>query len=374
MFDGPRPRQSAAFLSYARSDDDDERITMLRRRLEAEIRKQTGEVFPIFQDREDIFVGEQWRDRVQNSINGSTLLFAVVTPSFLKSNSCREEVKLFAERERRLERDDLIIPISYIRTPALTDPKDEVSKLLKDRQFFDWGDLRFKSMKSNKVRKAIAVLAEQAVEAMERSAALPQDDIVPEDVPEDDGLGFIELLAESEVAMPLFLDTIHSLTDVTREIGENVELATAEMNAADTTGRPSSAKLAAVYRLAKRLDKSATTMDHNADEYLDHLTRVSGGINALIGRIPHLVQDEEVQAARNLLNVLTELAQAVDGGLDSLEYFQQAVKNNFPLSSTLRPVLRRIVSSTSKILPSREVFQRWRDDLAQALTDLDGQC
>ncbi|MBD2100776.1 hypothetical protein [Leptolyngbya sp. FACHB-261] len=49
-------RQPAAFMSYARFNDqhDDEALTTFRKRLEAEVQVQTGEKFPIFQDKSDI--------------------------------------------------------------------------------------------------------------------------------------------------------------------------------------------------------------------------------------------------------------------------------------------------------------------------------
>jgi hypothetical protein len=50
--------QPAAFMSYARVDDEyeDGLVSQLRKRLSGAVRAQTGDVFPIFQDREDI----QW--------------------------------------------------------------------------------------------------------------------------------------------------------------------------------------------------------------------------------------------------------------------------------------------------------------------------
>ena len=63
--------------------------------------------------------------------------------------------------------------------------------------------------------------------------------------PEEDGPGFIELLAESEEAMPLFIQTLHSLTEVASDIGDSMKIATEEMQIADTRGRPSSMRLAA---------------------------------------------------------------------------------------------------------------------------------
>ena len=49
-------RKPAAFMSYVHSDDKYGHLTKFRERLSDEVRVQTGEEFPIFQDRKDI----QW--------------------------------------------------------------------------------------------------------------------------------------------------------------------------------------------------------------------------------------------------------------------------------------------------------------------------
>jgi len=68
-------RDPVAFLSYVRSDDAHEfgRITELRRTLEGEVRMQTGKAFHIFQDRNDIAWGEQWKERIESALRGVTL-------------------------------------------------------------------------------------------------------------------------------------------------------------------------------------------------------------------------------------------------------------------------------------------------------------
>jgi len=362
--------QFAAFLCYARIDDDDDGVTGLRRSLETELRKQAGEAMPIFQDRRDIFVGQQWRDRILRSIDGSTLLVVVITPSLLRSEFCRVEIKAFADREEQLGRSDLIIPILYIRTPGLSDPEDDIAMTLASRQYVDWEDLRFESNKSIEVRKRVAELARQMVMAIESSQQRAQATAVVEKslaCPEEDGPGFIELLAESEEAMPLFIQTLHSLTEVANDIGNSMKMATEEIQTAESRGRPSSMRLAAFYRLANRLEISAEGMEQHTNDYLDNLTRVSGGINALIARVPHLTNEDEVEAAENLLPALVELATNITTALSSLEGMRQSFIANYSLSSTLRPALKRIVDAAYKIIPSGAVFEAWRDDLTCAL-------
>lgn len=77
----------AAFLSYVHSDDDHDhgRISKLRERLEGEVRMHMGEPFKIFQDRNDLEWGQNWQSRINDTLNATSFLIPVVTPSFLKA-------------------------------------------------------------------------------------------------------------------------------------------------------------------------------------------------------------------------------------------------------------------------------------------------
>ena len=97
-------REPVAFLSYVRSDDahDFGRISELRRSLEGEVKIQTGHAFHIFQDRNDISWGEQWKERIESALRGVTFLIQIVTPSYFQSLACRSEFHTFLIREREL--------------------------------------------------------------------------------------------------------------------------------------------------------------------------------------------------------------------------------------------------------------------------------
>jgi cobaltochelatase CobT len=96
--------EPSAFMSYVRSDDDhdDGRITKLRERLAGEVRMQTGKSFPIFQDRNDILWGQQWRSVIDDALSVVRFLIPIVTPSFFESEACRVEFNTFLARESLL--------------------------------------------------------------------------------------------------------------------------------------------------------------------------------------------------------------------------------------------------------------------------------
>ena len=56
-------KQPIAFLSYVRADNEHEggRLSQFRELLGREVRMQTGEEFTIFQDRNDIRWGQNWK-------------------------------------------------------------------------------------------------------------------------------------------------------------------------------------------------------------------------------------------------------------------------------------------------------------------------
>lgn len=168
------PRTSAAFLSYVQLNDkhDNGRLTELRGRMEYEVQVHTGEPFPIFQDRNDIQWGQQWKERIEEGIDSSTFLIAVITPSYLQSPACRDEFELFLKREKKLRRNDLILPLLYVDTPALSDKKkqetDNVVKEIAKRQWADWRDLRHEPWTTPEVGKRLAKIAIQIRDAIER--------------------------------------------------------------------------------------------------------------------------------------------------------------------------------------------------------------
>ena len=165
----PKP---AAFMSYVHSDDNHGRLTQFREDLSAEVQRQIGEEFLIFQDRKDIQWGENWKKRIKESLDDGTFLIPIITSSFFNSPACRRELERFLEREKELKRDDLVLPIYYVDCPLLNDEEkragDELAQAIADHQYADWRDLRFEPFTSPQVGKTLAQLAVQIRDALDR--------------------------------------------------------------------------------------------------------------------------------------------------------------------------------------------------------------
>ncbi len=162
----------AALMSYAHSDDTDRHLTIFRERLSQEVRVQTGLEFPIFQDIKDLQWGQNWQQRIEDALDEILFLIPIITPSFFFSDACRSELERFVRREKKLDREDLILPVYFVETDLLSDPElretDELAKVIAARQYIDWRDLRFEPFTNPQVRKALAQLAVQVKHALPR--------------------------------------------------------------------------------------------------------------------------------------------------------------------------------------------------------------
>ncbi len=167
-----------AFLSYTRFDDRHHggAISEFRARLESAVRAVTGQPFDIFQDVDDISVGERWSDKLDQMLDKVRFFIPVLTPSYFQSESCRAELEKFLTAEERVGRRDLILPIYYIQCPILEDEglrrADHLASTIHGRQRWDWRDLRYHSLRNRKVRLQIDALAHEIGRA--RRTRIPQ--------------------------------------------------------------------------------------------------------------------------------------------------------------------------------------------------------
>ncbi|WNG93796.1 toll/interleukin-1 receptor domain-containing protein [Mycobacterium sp. ITM-2016-00318] len=95
-------------MSYTRLDDEffGGSITALRGLIELGVKVVTGDRnFSIFQDVDGIELGQKWQKRLDGAILESSLLIPIVTPLFITSDSCRDELDKFIKHEKSLGAD-----------------------------------------------------------------------------------------------------------------------------------------------------------------------------------------------------------------------------------------------------------------------------
>lgn len=162
-------------MSYVHLDDrhDGGRLTMFRERLAGEVSMRTGEELTILQDRNDPLWSQQWKDRVEDSIDDTTFLIAIVTPRFFHNSDCRIELQRFFDREQELKRNDLVMPVYYVTCPLLEDQEkladDDLARRIVTHSYTDWRELRFEPFTSLEVGRTLERMAIQIGDALKLS-------------------------------------------------------------------------------------------------------------------------------------------------------------------------------------------------------------
>lgn len=157
------------FWSYARQDDEfsNGKLSSLRAMLRAELQQQYGrEPISLFQDVAAIPPGSEWDEEIRNALTKATFCIPIITPNFVESEWCNQEVEIFLARERDIVRQHpelkgrrRVFPINYIDAQDADPHSPEIMKELLRLQWFDLRPLRFKDQRDEAVQLALSRLA-----------------------------------------------------------------------------------------------------------------------------------------------------------------------------------------------------------------------
>jgi flagellar biosynthesis GTPase FlhF len=165
------------FFSYSREDDSDfnDVLSKFRFAIQAELGAQLGrnrDNFRIWQDKFVIPHGTLWQKQITDAVNQSAFFIPIITPRVVNSPNCAFEFESFVARERQLGRDDLVFPILYIQVPELDDgtwQENPVLKLVKEREYLDWRNFRYRSLESPEVAETIGSFCRSIANALRKS-------------------------------------------------------------------------------------------------------------------------------------------------------------------------------------------------------------
>ncbi|MEO6391586.1 MAG: toll/interleukin-1 receptor domain-containing protein [Pyrinomonadaceae bacterium] len=155
-----------AFFSYARVDDEYSHgaISTFKSALQLKVREVTGDKsFKIFYDKE-IEAGKKWKDKINGTLRDEALILIVaITPSFLRSKGCLEELSLFLERETKLKTTGLILPLYLVEASEIEndDNSNWIAQVLLQRQIVDCRQIYEDGLTDGSGRELIANLARQ---------------------------------------------------------------------------------------------------------------------------------------------------------------------------------------------------------------------
>ena len=157
------------FLSYASRDEKSGDLKQFRSRLKAELEVITGDEVPVLHQTHDKEWERRWREWFDTKSRVPAAFIPIITPSYFRSEQCRDELNRFMKREREWGRTDLIFPVYYVTSVELeqgTEQQDSLVTTIRSRQYIDWRNLRFEEFKSPSALRTLSLLAVQIRDAL----------------------------------------------------------------------------------------------------------------------------------------------------------------------------------------------------------------
>lgn len=356
--------RASVFLSYSRHDDEHEGglVSALRESLVSEFKFQTGQDLFVFHDKSSIELGENWRRKLEEGIDETSFLLVILTPSYLRSPHCREELERFLRRESEERRDDLVLPIYYATISP--DTSDSLAKALLDHQYVDWRSLRFQPFDSAPVRMAVAELVSSIASAVARSSDVPRVPIRDQSL---DELGLLERMSEMELALPRFVRGLVALTGEQEGVTEEVREETIKVERLNRMGRGSAARLVAAKRLSSKLEPYAERMEEIAQAMRGDLDTVEHGIRAMAEALPTASEEGVEDAVETMIGAIHEALSATDQAANAVQTMSEVYSETARIASTMRPVVNRLIPAVKVVADCPARFRDWIQILQAAL-------
>jgi len=131
------------FISYSRRDNQANRITELKERIEADYLAFTGEPLHCFFDIDDIQGMDDWRHRILHGLRESQLFLLVLSPGYLASEYCQWEIVEYLKYEHsRAVGGQGVAPVYFVEVPGLDTPEfnqqaEDWIQRVRERNHFD---------------------------------------------------------------------------------------------------------------------------------------------------------------------------------------------------------------------------------------------
>ncbi len=257
------------FISYARIDDQATygRISKLVEDIANSYRSITGKTVGVFVD-SSIKLGDDWRDRIRSGLSYSSIFLAFVSPAYLRSTECREELNEFFAFLQASSVDRLVIPLIFAKTERIESSfrNDSLWTKIFQRECIDISALRSINPGSPEWIETTELLAERIDEILSsfehvEEPAPAEEDATLRRSPKSPEPGIIDRMSALEQKVPEVVSDMSRISTLMQDLGTTLTRATPRFTTADTF----SARLAASKVLAKQLDPIADGMVTTAD-------------------------------------------------------------------------------------------------------------
>jgi len=360
---------------HADDTADGGRISQLARDIVAQYEVLTGESIDLFLDKDALGWGDDWQEKVDESLSSVAFFIPVLTPRYFISSECRRELRFFGDKAIALGITELVMPLLYVDVAAIheAEPDDEAIQVVKKFQWVDWRELRWTDPGSSDYRQNVARLAGRLVEANRLAAeaepaVASTAEVAREGADDADAAGSLDRMATAEEAMPEWTQVLEQIGAKIVEIGEIVQRATEDMQKSDSQGKGFAARLTVARRVAHELRGPADAILGLSSQFTENLYAVDAGMRDMISAGAREVAEDPANLSMvcEFYASVLQLTQAAEGGLAPLAKMVEAIQPVEAMSRDLRPVLRTLRQGLTVMYEGRSVTDEWARLIAEA--------
>lgn len=290
----------------------------------------------------------------------------------------------------RLGVTELLLSVHYVDVPDFTESSsDDLKRAAARFQWRDWRKLRLTEVSSDAHRTGVHEMAERLVAASQIVSARPVRTADPETEraakfteakeafpaaaeSDSDEPGLIDLIADAEETFPEWNATVVRMTEIMETVSELMVAATEEMNRADALGRPSSAKVAIIHKLAMDLRGPASDFAGLGARYAGQVLAVDGGIRAIIELAEESDDSSEREQACELFASIRQLASVSAENAGVLQSQMDILASIARLSRDMRSPVSRLQDALRNVIDAQVTIDGWVDRIASSSIDCPG--
>jgi hypothetical protein len=353
------------FVSYARIDDRAtyERISKLIVSIADTYQSMTGRAVGVFKDVDTIRPGEDWRDRIRAGLSYSSIFLAFITPAYLRSPNCREELNEFLSFLTASSAERLVIPLIYTKRERIETSfaDDELWKKIGRLHGPDISGLRYVEPGSPEWIRTTEELADridQTLSSFKHAEPKEQADRTAKMPSNASTAGSLERMVAIEEKVPHVVSDMERITQLLYEFNVAVEESTPQVSSASSF----SERLALSRALAKQLDPIAEEMASTTERLVSNFSEWDYFVQYIL-EYTRRGGDLEDPQAKVTLGSLWTMAKMGSTSLFVIKEFAQTISQVIGVSSDLDRPLTAVRDASLRIADLSGLLDGWKKSL-----------
>lgn len=170
--------------------------------------------------------------------------------------------------------------------------------------------------------------------------------------------GYLERIVRVEEAFPRLTTSAERISDCMVEVGVEAETTGREMATLNARNAPTSARLSAMTRFAKGLEKHATEFEDLVESFSAGMEEIDGSVNGILeflGDHPELRTGD----VSSFLEQISALANSGREGMEGVSQFSSSLYEFGEFSKVLRRPARRMSAAMRKMAEKTRLMDEW---------------